>query len=646
MDEQDEITVCGTGPESLKAVARFPARYETRALLGEGGMGAVFHAYDLHMKRDVAIKVLSFQGSNLPEIQQRFLKEAKVLASIDHPNVVRLFSAGLNADGEVYQVIEYIEGESLAKHLKEKEKLSMEEFKVIFLQVLKGLEHLHEKGIVHRDIKPGNIMLSRTEQGELKAQIIDLGIARTLGSLDSNTLTQTNAILGSPSYMSPEQCRGQKAEASSDIYSLGCIMYEYIAGTPPFEGESALTIMQKHMYEPVPKLKHNRSNNGAKLISGLIQQSLLKNPGERPTASTLQSELETVLSKVDLSIDTFSNDQKDDKKGKIKLGLLALLSTAVISSLVLVVPDGRNTPVSSKTNRLKVTDRISLKRINSDIEAMAKSSGINAVKKQAECWTLQQQLDKIIQTSSKDRMCQFIALELKSRLYQISGEHKNALTHERKALDLCRNGDTSYTEAAKCNANLAQIYYQLKNYASSEKAANNVFSLQKSFQAHSAPQLLNEDFEQELQFITHETSRAYSVLASTQAMALNLKAAELNLQEQKKLIIKAHEWQALANAVCGISEIYQEKHRDADALRIMKDFVAELSQIKEPEGKQDSFAEAFLISANRLKKLDPALAKICCQRGLEMAEKIREPSYEKGTPENIRHELSALLAQL
>ncbi len=255
MDDLKEGTV-KLDAGSLQSQAGCPDRYEIKSVIGHGGMGIVFQAVDRELGRDVAIKVLLFDGSRDEESQERFLREAKVLAVLNHPNIVRIFSSGLNDKGNPYHVMEFLKGRSLSADLAEK-KMNATQFFSIFTQLMDGMEEAHRNGIVHRDLKPSNIMHCQDADGRDLYKIIDFGIARiqeagAAAVTGGHTLTRTDAILGSPLYMSPQQCRGERGDERSDIYSIGCIMYECIAGEPPFKGESAFETMYMHMSSTPP----------------------------------------------------------------------------------------------------------------------------------------------------------------------------------------------------------------------------------------------------------------------------------------------------------------------------------------------------------------------------------------------------------
>ena len=339
MENPDERTI-QLSASSLHSLAACPERYEIKALIGQGGMGMVFRALDTQLNRDVAIKVLLFENARGKTSQERFLREAKALAVLDHPNIVRIFSSGLNDEGNPYNVMEFLEGESLSQVLS-RGPLNAASFFELFSQVLSGIEHAHQQQIVHRDLKPSNIMHCKTLDGSAVYKIIDFGIARIdLGQeKEGKTLTGTGKILGSPIYISPEQCRGERGDNQSDIYSLGCIMYECISGKPPFQGETSIETMYKHMTETPVSLEVQTKSLRSKQLAHLIAGCLEKKPEDRPRLSEIASEFQQILSATDINrIDLFRNQDKsikDNNRFRITGGLVAILTVAIATGSAL-----------------------------------------------------------------------------------------------------------------------------------------------------------------------------------------------------------------------------------------------------------------------------------------------------------------------
>jgi hypothetical protein len=251
-------------------------RYTLGPELGKGAMGIVFRAWDKVLDRKVAVKQLSRVLSGDDEYTSRFRREAKALARLTHPNVVQVFD--LVEDGSrLWMVLEYVDGGDLASYLKESGRLSVSEAASIVMPVADGLAFAHDQGIVHRDLKPANVLLT----GERVPKISDFGIAKLS---QSSELTQLGSVLGSPPYMSPEQCSGGSVDARTDIYALGITLYELLSGQVPFEGETSSVLARQIVEQPLPLSEVLESISPE--VEDLVLRMLAKNPDERPSDMT------------------------------------------------------------------------------------------------------------------------------------------------------------------------------------------------------------------------------------------------------------------------------------------------------------------------------------------------------------------------
>ena len=258
-------------------------RYEIRSTLGRGGMATVYEGRDRVLDRPVAIKVLAEKYAGDDKFVTRFQREAKAAAGLNHQNIVSVFDTG-DTDGEHYIVMELIEGETLADLLSREGPLSSGRAARIAAQVANALQAAHERGFVHRDVKPANVMLSGS--GDVK--VMDFGIAR---AATDDTLTQTGMIMGTASYLSPEQSRGDSVDHRSDIYSLGCVLYEMVAGRPPFSGASPVSVAYMHVNEAPPPPSSLVPSIPTDLES-VIMRSLEKDPARRlPSAEAFRQAL-------------------------------------------------------------------------------------------------------------------------------------------------------------------------------------------------------------------------------------------------------------------------------------------------------------------------------------------------------------------
>jgi serine/threonine-protein kinase len=246
--------------------------------LGRGGMAIVYLARDIRHKRLVALKVLH------PELgavlgTERFLREVETAAGLQHPHILPVFDSG-EAAGRLWYTMPYVEGESLRDRLKREVQLPVEDAIRLTREVAEALDYAHRHGVVHRDIKPDNILLT-----EGHASVADFGIAKALEAGGADQLTQTGMTVGTPQYMSPEQAAGGLVDARSDIYSLGCVLYEMLAGEPPYLGHSAQAIAAKRLLEPVPRLRTLR-DNVPETLEQAVTRALARTPADRfPTAA-------------------------------------------------------------------------------------------------------------------------------------------------------------------------------------------------------------------------------------------------------------------------------------------------------------------------------------------------------------------------
>jgi eukaryotic-like serine/threonine-protein kinase len=280
---------------SESATRILAGRYELGEALGHGGMAEVFEGRDVRLGRRVAIKVLRADLARDPSFLSRFQREAQSAASLNHPNIVAVYDTGEeqvegSPVGVPYIVMEYVDGITLRQLMQSGRRVLPERAMEIMAGALAALDYSHRHGIVHRDIKPGNIMLTRT--GEVK--VMDFGIARALAD-QGQTMTQTSAVLGTASYLSPEQARGELVDARSDIYSAGCVFYELLVGRAPFTGESPVAIAYQHVSErPTPPTQIDASLPST--IDNIVLTSLAKKPEDRyETAAEFRSDLERVL---------------------------------------------------------------------------------------------------------------------------------------------------------------------------------------------------------------------------------------------------------------------------------------------------------------------------------------------------------------
>lgn len=243
-------TVAAVGAE-LPVGAVLAERFEIVSVLGRGSMGTVYKARHIGLGRIVALKVLHAQLIAEKAKQARFRMEAQAVSALNHPYVVSVYDFGIAQSGQPYMAMEFLDGPTLAQIIRSERRLKPERAVAIMLQACDALAHAHSQGVVHRDVKPSNLILLKVDSLEV-LKIVDFGIAKLLDSESAQQLTQTGETIGSPLYMSPEQVMGRKIDPRTDIFSLACVLYEVLTGLQPFRGENLMETMLKRVQENAP----------------------------------------------------------------------------------------------------------------------------------------------------------------------------------------------------------------------------------------------------------------------------------------------------------------------------------------------------------------------------------------------------------
>ena len=268
-------------------------RYELDGIVGRGGMAEVYRARDIRLDRIVAVKTLREDLARDQTFQARFRREAQSAASLNHPSIVAVYDTGEDDTGGShipYIVMEYVDGRTLRDLLREDRRLLPERALEITDGVLRALDYSHRNGIVHRDIKPGNVMLTR----DGKVKVMDFGIARAVSDAQA-TMTQTAQVIGTAQYLSPEQARGERVDARSDLYSTGCLLYELLTGRPPFLGDSPVAIAYQHVREnPVPPSRVDPEV--PQWADAIVLRAMAKDPRDRyQSAAEMRQDIQRAL---------------------------------------------------------------------------------------------------------------------------------------------------------------------------------------------------------------------------------------------------------------------------------------------------------------------------------------------------------------
>lgn len=266
--------------QSVRPGDEIAGRYKSIEKLGEGGMGSVYKAHDKILGRSVAVKVLNVSTTSQDDVV-RFHREAKAASQVVHPNVIKVLDFGITESGQPYMVMEFVNGRNLHELVKSEGALPMQLSLELVEQICDGMIAVHRAGIVHRDLKAGNIMVVDRKDALPEVKILDFGIAKSFTNSQESTLTQAGHILGSPRYMSPEQARGEQVDERTDIYSLGCITFEMLTGEPLFSASTALETMALHAGATAPTLAAKSSFPFPDQLEELVAQAVAKYPSAR-----------------------------------------------------------------------------------------------------------------------------------------------------------------------------------------------------------------------------------------------------------------------------------------------------------------------------------------------------------------------------
>lgn len=570
--------------------SQLPAEYELLEFLGEGGHGLVLKALHKPLQQFVAIKILKNDHSEeMAKCISRLQNEARVLAKLKHPNIVKVLQMGQSRDGTPFLVCEYLEGITLAQYLTKNPHPGPKDIAEIFTQILDSLQEAHENGLLHRDIKPSNIMLLTEKENEsFVVKLLDFGIARDFSSLDAQPLglTRTIQISGSAPYMSPEQCQGRQVDQRSDIYSVACVLYQCLAGAPPFIGETPMhtRYMQIHEEARIPsedKFAHTSSRLGA---YKLVISALAKDPQKRPqTALDFKTQILQALGKSHKRQSWSTNEIRNRKAG------LALLHLSWIMLLVSMLLIARDTQRNDSTLTNAPPPKPSKKTIISRDFQAAKVlkncidfSYLSNRSSMSQGLKLVSEIDQIIaKLKPADKELLFMCYYEKADLLRHLGFYDESLLSMRKALDYCRlaNGDIT-AESINCFSEISKIHMQKGNFAEARKAALNGIELHKKTFDNESGTFCKLDipqaYDQRRECATHECYRTLAELAEQDKkteLALNYR-----MEEEKHRLISEEEHES-SETIKNIANLTWQLKGKAAALELMKVRLRELNTI-------------------------------------------------------------------
>lgn len=450
---------------------QMPPGFKCLETLGSGGSGVVYKASVQTLQQTVALKVLTGTGTDA-ELTHKMLREARLVAKLEHANLVKLLQVGHLGDGAPYLVYEYVHGRSLESVLKTKP-LSIAEIKEVFTQLCDGLSYMHGNGLVHRDLKPSNIVLADQQGGESQLKILDFGIARASDPELSLGATTKGLIAGSPSYMSPEQCAAKVADSRSDIYSLGCILFECFAGSAPFQGESRMEIMYKQMHDPAPKLPAlNYGEEFQTALQSLLDKALSKKAEERFENC---AEFKNTLLKC-LELQKTAQASKPTTINRLLTMSLLILLAGILVFFVTrteVFRKHESKPVASAAQSQQ-NQHPAIKRHSLGAEIMDISLVIYHSNRDPNLLPAKERAKLVARI--KAALSRARAVEDRFVLYQLlAGAYRNydndsALASWNEALKFCtRKGDKECYQAAKCHYHSGLIYIDRKEFDLAEK---------------------------------------------------------------------------------------------------------------------------------------------------------------------------------
>lgn len=477
-------------PALLQELAlQIPEEFLVTEFLGEGGHGIVLKAIHKTMQKSVALKIIKTDNSEDTKKQiSRMQNEAKILARLEHPNIVKVFQMGLCKDGTPFLICEYLEGITLAQYLSSHPQPSPQAIYEIFSQILEALELAHKNNLLHRDIKPSNVMILKDDEGGTQIKLLDFGIAREFeaSELQPLGLTRTIQLSGSAPYMSPEQCKGMKIDQRSDLYSVACMLFECLSGKPPFSGETPMhtRYLQIHEAAQMPESDKYEITASRSAVYKLALQCLSKDANNRPPSAIalkelLQKAMPNALKRNDWT------PRKRSQRHRMMTGLVAglcFLGISVFWVSKYQSPADHEKPPSNRSNSKKTTIRTALSAINRLRDAQDRFKVLNPVQGTSDLKdriSLYDQVSACIsEINPANKGVLLSALVLRAELEKSMKLPGAAVDTLNSALALCKDNQAQTTvEACQCYVELADISIASQQYQVAQEYVRKGFAL-------------------------------------------------------------------------------------------------------------------------------------------------------------------------
>lgn len=330
--------------DPARPIPAMVGRFLIEEQIGRGGMSDVYRAFDPQLNREVALKVLSPALGRNPEFTERFIRESRAAAQLNHPHVVPIFEAGSDGD-TLFIAMKLIRGSDLKTHIEANGPLPLDELRTVMGQAAQALDHAHEHGLLHRDVKPANLMLERREGG-IHVFLTDFGLTKSLGT--DSRITHTGELVGSVHYVSPEHLEGRELDTRADVYSLGCVLYETLTGRPPFERDTDMAILWAHLNAEIPRPSKTRRSL-PHVVDRVVARAMAKEPAERFLAcADLVGSLDSALHGVAVDLPVVLKVQRSSIGPKLRSAMAVGAALAVfVASVVVATRDDNNDPYAA-----------------------------------------------------------------------------------------------------------------------------------------------------------------------------------------------------------------------------------------------------------------------------------------------------------